>query len=169
MSIPFHDEQVLPPEARVLSTLQQNLLISAFYSERDRAFTPAMEESDLIFFYKKYKISFPLPWLGGKRNLPFWVMSYVAALASKAGPPPEAGEPHLPGDQLLSATTIKAEIWLYRMQAQHLADHKAAFSWNVKQGTYSINQQVYGLHPLLKLKRGEPYVHLLPRSSSESS
>lgn len=173
-SIPFHDDQLIPPERSLppqiasLSPLQRKLLENAFFSERDRVFTPAMEEETLVAFYRKYQIAFPLPWIGGKRNINFWVMTYTAALCNKAGPPPETGEPHLPGDQLLSATTIKAEIWLYRSQAARNEKQLSPISWNVKQGVYSINGKVYSIHPLLKVKRGESYVQFLPRKPVDS-
>lgn len=167
-SIPFHDDQLLPPTPSrpVPSASQQKFMDAIFFAERDRAFSPAMEEASLVAYYTKYQIAFPLPWKGGKRNLNFWVMSYTAALCSKAGPPPEVGSPHLPGDQTLSPTTIRAEIWLYRSQAARKENHLSAISWNVKLGTYTINDKTYFLHPLLRVKRGENYVQFLPRKKS---
>jgi hypothetical protein len=162
-AIPLHDDQNLPPEKRKPTAFQQQFLAGAFFSERDRAFHPSMEEEVLIAYFKKYGIAYPAPWSYGKRNINFWVMVYTAAYCSEAGPPPEFGPSPLPGEANRSPTTIRAEIWLYRMQATRKENHQSPISWNKKMGTYSINDKTYFLHPLLKVKRGEPYAHFLPR------
>lgn len=137
MSIPFHDEQLRPPEKRskYVDQLDPELDLDAkvatksFFFERDRAFNAFMTLHLIVNFLDKYKIPYPQPYQpDGKINNEFWAMCYMSILMSGAGTP---------------GSKERATLWI------NVTDNVYA---NLKTGVYRVNRTSFRLPALLARK-----------------
>lgn len=139
-----HKDQALPPDQRSppesasagesailgqLSAAKPQLFIGSngFFRERDHAFRPEMNTTDIGDFLTKYGIAYPK-----KCRLTFYAFCYTAILTGRIG-----GE----------GSSERAIIWLHHHKFMKVVE------WNATTGLYIVNGKRYRLNHILMLRR----------------
>lgn len=150
MSIPHTDDFSLPPHLRTKPSVFDKVAAAAYFSDRDRAFTPYMDLGLLLPFLRKYRIPHADPTASPKlhpnNQLQFWAMCYTAILVA------DLGVHHRQDDEPDDGTKIRATIWLHQHRA---TPHRPSncVTWCVASASYTINNRLFYVPPKLVLKR----------------